>query len=290
MPGQQYDYLPLLRTYRGRARLRGGSNPSPQTIANRNTRQAHSATLDAAAQAFSADWRQRKAQRQAADPTLPTVPASVPILLEVDPSLDLDALRHYFDFEIVAEQEDGFVIVASEDIDIANFRAKLQGFAVQIRGSATVAEVHRLHTNDADRLARILSEHLLEIWGRIGDDDPYIVDIGIACTGTLAIPERPKRGERTKDAEWAEKEYTWSEKRAAAYSEWDDLQIERETALGRFVTFYEGEILHLVDGADFDAGVLPDSVTARVRIAGKGLKDCPFIIFNSSRCVNINSI
>lgn len=273
MPGQQFDYLPLLRTYKGRARLRGGGAPSPQTIANRNTRQAHSATLDAAAQNFSADWRQRKAQRQAADPTLPAVPASVPILLEVDPSLDLDALRHYFDFEIVAEQEDGFVIVASEDIDMENFRAKLQGFAVQIRGSATVAEVHRLHTNDADRLARILSEHLLEIWGHIHDDAPYIVDIGIACTGTLAIPERPKRGKRTKDAEWAEKECAWSEKRAAAYSEWEDLQIKRETALELFVTFYEGEILHLVDGADFDAGVLPDSFTARLRIAGKGLKD-----------------
>lgn len=274
MPGQHnFEYLPLLRTYKGRARLRGGGNPSPQTVANRNTRQIHSATLDAAAQAFSADWRQRKAQRQAADPTLPEVPAGVPILLEVDPSLDLDALRQYFAFEIVAEQEDGFVIVASEDIDIATFRDKLQGFAVQIRGSATVAEVHRLHTNDADRLARILSEHLLEIWGHIGDDDPYIVDIGIACTGTLAIPERPKRGKRTKDAEWAEKEYTWSERRAAAYGEWEDLQYEREAAIRRFVTFYQGEILHLRDGADFKAGVLPDSFTARVRISGMGLKD-----------------
>ena len=274
MPGEHnFEYLPLLRTYKGRAKLRGNGEPSPQTIANRNTRQAHSATLDTAAQAFSADWRQRKAQRQAADPTLPEVPAGVPILLEVDPGLDLDALRQYFEFEIVAEQEEGYVIVASEDIDIATFRAKLQGFAVQIRGSATVAEVHRLHTNDADRLGRILSEHLMGIWGRIVDDDPYIVDIGIACTGTLAIPNRPKRGERTKDAVWAAKEYAWSEKRAAAYGEWEDLQYEREGAIRKFVDFYQGEILHLVDGADFEAGVLPDSFTARVQISGKGLKD-----------------
>ncbi|MBC7604884.1 MAG: S8 family peptidase, partial [Ramlibacter sp.] len=275
MPDQQnFEYLPLLRTYKGRARLGGGGgNTSPQTVANRNVRQTHSATLDAVAQAVSADWRERKAQRQVADPTLPELPAGVPILLEVDPSLDLDALRHFFDFEIIAEQEDGFVIVASEDIDMATFRDKVRGFAVKIQGSATIAEVHRLHVNDADRLARILSEHLLEIWGHIGDDDPYIVDIGIACTGTLTIPTRPKRGKRTKDAEWAEKEYTWSEKRAAAYSEWEDLQIERETTLGRFITFYQGEILHLVDGADFEAGVLPDSFTARMRISGKGLKD-----------------
>jgi hypothetical protein len=273
MPGQQFDYLPLLRTYKGRARLGGGGSTSPQTVANRNVRQAHSATLDAAALAFSANWKASKSLRQATDSTLPEVPAGVPLLLEVDPSLDLDALRHYFDFEIVAEQEDGFVIVASEDIDMATFRDKVRGFAVEIRGSATIAEVHRLHTNDADRLARILSDHLLGIWGQIGDDDPYIVDIGIACTGTMAIPKRPKRGKRTKDAEWAEQEFKWSEQRAAAYREWEDLQIERETALGRFVTFYQGEILHLVDGADFEAGVLPDSFTARIRISGKGLKD-----------------
>lgn len=274
MPGEHgFDYLPLLRTYKGRARLRGSGSPSPQTVANRNARQAHSANLDLAAQTFSADWRLRKLLREASDPALPDVPAGAPILLEVDPSLDLDALRHYFDFEIVAEQEDGFVIVASEDIDIATFRSKVQGFAVKVQGSATIAEVHRLHTNDADRLARILSEHLLEIWGQIGDDDPYIVDIGIACTGTIAIPPRPKRGKRTKDSEWAEKEYTWSERRAAAYSEREDLQYERESAIRRFVSFYQGDILRLVDGADFEAGVLPDSFTARVRISGKGLKD-----------------
>lgn len=218
MPGQQFNYLPLLRTYKGRARLGGGGSTSPQTVANRNVqRQAHSATLDAAAQTFSTDWKARKAQRQATDPTLPEVPAGVSMLLEVDPSLDLDALRRYFDFEIVAEQEDGFVIVASEDIDMATFRDKVRGFAVEVRGSATIAEVHRLHTNDADRLARILSEHLLGIWGQISDEDSYIVDIGIACTGTLTIPKRPKRGKRTKDADWAEQEFTWSEQRAAAY-------------------------------------------------------------------------
>ena len=274
MPGQHaFDYLPLLRTYKGRARLHGGGKLSPQTIANRSNRQSHTATLDEAAQTFSADWRQRKVQRQAADPTLPEVPASVPILLEVDPGLDLDALRQYFAFEIVAEQEDGFVIVASEDIDMSIFREKLQHFAVQIRGSASVAQVHRLHINDADRLARILSEHLLAIWGNINDDDPYIIDIGIACMDTLAIPKYRKRGKRTTDAKWAEMEHTWSERRAAAYGQWQDLQYEREDALRRFITFYQGEILHLVDGADFEAGVLPDSFTARVQISGKGLKD-----------------
>lgn len=276
MPGEHnFEYLPLIRTFKGPAKLRGGGKESPQTIANRNARQAHSLALDTAAQAFSANWQARMAQRQAAGEALPDIPSGVPILLQVDPGLDLDALREKFAFEIVAEQEEGYVIVASEDIQIAPFRAMLQGFAVTMHGSATIAQVHKLFDdpNQTDRLRRILSEHLMNIWGSIDDDQLYIVDIGIACAGTQEIPTRPKRGKRATDAVWAAKEFAWSEARASAYTEWDEIKIERETAIQNFADFYNADILHLVDGADFDAGVLPDSFTIRLKISGKGLRD-----------------
>lgn len=276
MPGEHnFEYLPLIRTFKGPAKLRGGGDASPQTIANRNARQAHSVALDTAAQAFSSNWQARKAQRQAVGDALPDIPSGVPILLQVDPGLDLDALREKFAFEIVAEQEEGYVIVASEDIQIAPFRAMLQGFAVTMHGSATIAQVHRLFDdpNQTDRLRRILSEHLMNIWGSIEDDQLYIVDIGIACAGIQEIPTRPTRGKRATDAVWAAKELAWSEARASAYTEWDDIKIERETAIQKFANFYHADILHLVDGADFDAGVLPDSFTIRLKISGKGLRD-----------------
>lgn len=276
MPGDHnFEHLPLLLRYQGRAKLRGAGNPSPQTLANKNARQAHSLALDTAAQGLTANWQERRAQRQAAGQALPELPAGVPILLQVDPDLDLDALREKFDFEIVAEQEEGYVIVASEDIQLAHFRAMLQGFAVEVHGSATIAKVHRLFDdpNQTDRLARILSDHLLATWGAIGEDQTYIVDVGISCAGTKEIPDRPKRGNRTTDAEWAAKEFAWSEARTNAYNEWDDIKIERETSIQNFAGFYDAEILHLVDGADFEAGVLPDSFTVRLKIAGKGLKD-----------------
>lgn len=276
MPGEHnFEYLPLIRAFRGPAKLRGGGKASPQTIANRNARQAHSTTLDTAAVAFSANWQARKAERQTAGAALPDIPSGVPILLQVDPGLDLDVLRDKFTFEIVAEQEEGYVIVASEDIQIGAFRAMLQGFAVKVHGSATVAKVHRLFDDpdQTDRLSRILSEHLQSIWGAIGDDQLNIVDIGIACAGTQEIPTKPKRGKRATDAEWAAKEFAWSEARASAYNEWDDIKIERETSIQKFAEFYGAEILHLVDGSDFDAGVLPDSFTIRLKISGKGLRD-----------------
>ncbi|ARK40571.1 protease [Burkholderia pseudomallei] len=238
-------------------------------------RQAHSVALETAAQALSANWQARKAQRQAAGGSLPDIPAGIPILLQIDTGLDLDALRAKFEFEIVAEQEEGYVIVASEDIQLAAFRAMVQGFAVTVHGSATIAQVHTLFDdpNQTDRLGHILSEHLMASWGNIDDDQLYIVDIGIACAGTQEIPPRPTRGKRATDAQWAAKEFEWSEKRTSAYNEWDDIKFEREASIQKFTEFYHAEILHLIDSADFDAGVLPDSFTVRLKISGKGLKD-----------------
>ncbi len=111
MPDEHnFEHLPLLLRYQGRARLRGFGTPSPQTVANRNARQAHSDTLRTAARSLTSNWRDRRAERERQE--LPVIPAGIPILIQVDPSLELDALRERFAFEIVAEQEEGYVIVA----------------------------------------------------------------------------------------------------------------------------------------------------------------------------------
>src|ERR1700675_201612 len=163
----RFEHLPLLLRYQGRARLQGGGSQSPQTRANRNARQTHSDSLRNASESVSATWEQRQAQRQ--EQALPVIPQGIPILLQVDPSLDLDVLREKFAFEIVAEQEEGYVIVASEDIELTSFLAMVNGFAVEVHGSATVASVHRLFDDpdQTDRLPRILSDFLFAEWPRI---------------------------------------------------------------------------------------------------------------------------
>ena len=274
MPGQHnFEHLPLLLRYRGIALLRGFGTPSPQTVANRNARQGHSDALRTSGQTLSANWQERRDQRQRQD--LPVIPEGIPILLQVDPSLDLDVLREKFAFEIVAEQEEGFVIVASQDIEIAPFLAMVNGFAVQVHGSATIAQIHRLFDDpdQADRLRRILSDRLLAEWPGVRDEQTYIVDIGVACTGTQEIRSHPKRGKRDTDADWARKERDWSQARSDAYTAWDNIKVAREAEIEEFARFYQAEILHLIDGAPFDAAVLPDSFTIRLRIVGKGLKD-----------------
>jgi hypothetical protein len=226
-----------------------------------------------ASQALTTNWQQRRAEREGQD--LPIIPRGIPILLQVDPGLDLDVLRDKFTFEIVAEQEEGYVIVASEDIELTPFLAMVNGFAVQIHGSATIARVHRLYDDpdQTDRLRRILSDRLFSEWPTITDDQLYIVDIGVACTGTQEIPAPPEKRKRDTDADWARKERDWSQLRSDAYNAWDNIKVAREAEIEQFAEFYRAEILHLIDGAAFDAAVLPDSFTIRVKIVGKGLKD-----------------
>jgi hypothetical protein len=151
----------------------------------------------------------------------------------------------------------------------------VNGFAVQIHGSATIARVHRLYDDpdQTDRLRRILSDRLFSEWPTITDDQLYIVDIGVACTGTQEIPAPPEKRKRDTDADWARKERDWSQLRSDAYNAWDNIKVAREAEIEQFAEFYRAEILHLIDGAAFDAAVLPDSFTIRVKIVGKGLKD-----------------
>ena len=152
-PGQHnFEHLPLILREQGRAKLKGGGKASPQTIANRNARQAHSTSLNTSAQSLKTNWEAAKAQ--SAEQGVPIIPQGISILLQVDPRLDLDVLREKFEFEIVAEQEEGYVIVASEDIELTPFIQMVNEFAVQIHGSARIAEVHRLFDNPADRLRR----------------------------------------------------------------------------------------------------------------------------------------
>lgn len=274
MPGtHNFEHLPLILHYRDRARLRGGGSTLPQTVANKKAWQAHSGALRSAAQSASANWQTRNAQRQGQN--LPVIPQGVPVLLQIDPGLDLDLLREKYAFEIVAEQEEGYVIVASEEIDLSTFVKMVNAFAVQAHGSATVASIHKLFDDptQADRLRRILSDRLFESWAKVSDSQLYVVDIGIACTGTQEIPQYPNQGKRDTDADWARKESNWSQARAAAYVAWDEIKATREGEITDFFEFYQGKIMGLIDGAPYAAAVLPDSFTIRIRVNGKGLKD-----------------
>jgi hypothetical protein len=274
MPPPEFEYLPLLLRYKGKAILPGGGKTSPQTLANQRVRrQEHADSLLRSANALAENWTARQRDRAAED--LPVIAAGVPILLEIDSGLDLDVLREKFDFEIVSEEDDGYVIVASERIDVPAFMRMVNEFAGEAYGSANVAKIHRFSDDPTspDRLGRILSEGLFQLWPQIDERQNYVVDVGIACSGTHEIPVPPKARKREDDASWARRQAEWAEARVNAYNAWDAIKETRENEITRIVHQYGGEILHLIDGGAYDSAVLPDSFSVRLRVSGRALKD-----------------
>jgi hypothetical protein len=268
----QFEHLPLVLRNTGAARLTGGGTPNPTTDTNRTNRAGHAQALSGSASAWSEEWKLQQEKRTEDD--LPSISAGIPLLLKIDTSLDIDEIRKRFNFEVVSEEEDGFVIVASADISLTKFQEVVNAFANGIYGSATVAKVHELRQDPTqqDRLSRILSDNLIASWNTIAENDFYIIDFGIACVGDWQIPNKPERGRRT-DAAWAKIEAEWSGERQESYMKWDDLRETRLAAAESIISAYGSEILGNYDGARSDAPMLPDSFTLRVKLTGKALKD-----------------
>ena len=112
---RDFSHLPLPFLYRGKPKLRGFNSPSERTNRNRNNRAHHGEYLKRRSSELSQFWKERRINRLEED--LPEIQVGIPILLEIEPSSNIEFLRG-LGFEIVCEIEDGFIIVASEDIDL----------------------------------------------------------------------------------------------------------------------------------------------------------------------------
>jgi Subtilase family len=275
---RNFDYLKLLRRESGPANLRGGGPQADRrTLDNRIDRTTHSANLRTTTKSVVESRRKISELRKAEN--LPELTAGIPLLLEVDPALDIDKLRHYFNFEIVSEEDGGFVIVASSDIDLSEFLEAIDGFAEYAKprtGTATIASVFRLDDdiNQTQRLKLILSEYLHSIWGTLDSVPTLTVDIGVTCLGTSEIPKKPENRTRESDEDWARKVRDWAIERIAAYDAWYDLQEARSKEVQRIIVEgYGGAIEQIVHDEGNDAVTLPDSFSMRIRVSGKGLKD-----------------
>lgn len=271
MPGQhQFEHLPLVRREDGPARYtRPRFVESDLTKDNRAHRGTHSGKLQGQVTTVTGYWIAQRDARAAAG--LPKIDKGIPLLLQIDPVLDIDDLRHYFGFEIISEQDDGFVIVASEDESLAYFQQKLNDFITSVEGSAGIAKIHELRQDltQEERLSRILSDRLFAELPVFDTDAPYIVDVSISCQGNWVLPKKPKKGRLT-DKTYAKKEAEWSQKRSEAYEQWDKLKDERLDTIQQFINFYQGEITG--DTAP-NSDAPPDYFELRIRISGRGLKD-----------------
>jgi Subtilase family len=277
---QSFPHLRFVSRTKGRAKLAGGGKTSEQTRQNKTDRAAHSAAMSGAADTALLNWKQQQEERERQG--LPALAAGVPLLLQIDPGLDLDQLRSQLGFEIVSEEEDGFVIVASSELDLALLMRKIRDFATEVLGSAVVASVYQLFPESTRQRIQRICPWLLEDWPKIRDDQDYIVDVGIECAGSGEIPKKPeppeRRGDDTdaqraaRDSKYQAKLAAWSKKRDQVYMAWDELKDQRTSQVGKLIKGYEGEVLKIYEEAQA-ADSLSDSFSMRVRLSGRALKD-----------------
>jgi len=264
-----FSHLPLPLLFQGNPKLRGGGAVSAQTNENVNNRIAHGVYLKRRSAELSRFWKERRTQR--IENALPEIDTGIPILLEVDPSADIDFLRG-LGFEIVCEIDEGFIIVATEDVDLSILNEKADAFIANVsKRCNSPAKIYALCEDD-DRLKRVLSKELYEKWATISPDAVYIIDIGVSCCGNIELPKRPKREDDETDEHYLIREQRWIEKFSVAYMAWDEIKIKREETIENFVANYNGEIMQLADGIS-EITELPDSFSARLRISGKCLVD-----------------
>ena len=185
----RFHHLPLPLVEKNRAKLIGRGKRPQREVANKAERTAHANRLRTSAHRVVDNWGSIRAVRETEG--LPLLPPNIPILLEIEPGSDLDYLRSAFKFEIVAEHEDGIVIVASESLDLHELLEKIEDFTANKHGSATTAKLYTI-LDDADRsvrLDRILSKELHDKWSSINSKEIFIVDVSIECLGHVTIPD-----------------------------------------------------------------------------------------------------
>ena len=268
-----FPHLTFEIAHASRARLRGGSQPGALEKKNKENRPQHAAKLQAAVKRLSSRWRAIERERAALG--LPSLPAGRPLVLQVEENGNIEFLRTAFDFEIIAEEEGGFILAATEDIDFKKLDTILHKFLEERHGGGSAAKLYEfldIETSE-QRLARVLSAALLHVWPRIADDTTLVVDVSVSCLGKEKIPDFPPQGDDERDDTFAERKTSYLEKHQQVMAQWDEIQRQREAELERIISEYHGSVLSMSQAPGQSIFHLPDSFTVRAQVSGKCFKD-----------------
>jgi hypothetical protein len=272
MPDEQtaFPLLPLPFVLRDTANPDQGRDRLSRTDENKNDRAGHGSRLESEIEATLTDIKDKRARRSA--PSNATLPAGTSLLMQVDEYEDIDFLRAAFGFEVVSEEENGFVIVTTEQDDLAGLLAKVRQFALEERGSGQVAKLYRL-APDAERLQHVLSDTLQLRWPTIPNNEILVIDVAISCDGGLKYPEKPKKEEEEGEDHYAARLKKYEDARQSYYLRNDAVQIEREQQLIDIVAAYAGKIHEISQVVSEHPARFADSFTARISISGNGFRD-----------------
>ena len=220
-------------------------------------------------------------RRERVEQSLPPIPADKGFLVKLPEGVDIEVITKALGVELVAETEEGFILMSSKDIAFEKFEQVMSEFesgSGSIVAGSAILDIYD-SPNDNTRLENILAPEILEEWP-LDDEKVYMFDIGIQTalsTRTIKWPAVKQRRD--------EDESDFLDRRAKARQEviikadeaWLKTAEVRVEEMVEFVKHYEGEIITemMSDPAkeDEEGMIFPDSVQVRIKMSGVGFRD-----------------
>lgn len=293
MPAPPPEFPHLQLTNRGTfvPRFNGGWRPNPEVEAARRNPQGHATRLRGVLNGMRQADLTARLSREAAH--LPPIPAEMGFLLRLPEGADVEALVRALGVELVAETDEGIMLVSAEDLALTKLYQVLNDFGAgtgsAIAGSSLLDIYDR--RDDARRLDEILNPEVRALWPFAAEID-YTFDLSIqTATSTRDMPwPRVKQRQGESDEQFHERrERARLEARLTAEHEWLEKAEARVEELRPIVEHYGGEFLTWLsfnDGAEYEAGVVfADSVQVRLRMSGAGFQD---VVLNFSHLFEVS--
>ena len=176
--------------------FQGGTRANPEVEANRADPKTHASRIRGILERMrqlDEELRKLRAQHGA-----PAIPADKGFLLKLPEGVDVDQLVRALGVELVAETEEGLMLVSSADLKFAKLEEVLREFETGTGGLVAGSSLLDIYEEQDDprRLHNILAPEILALWP-LADATPYTFDLGIqsaASTREVNWPQVRRRG------------------------------------------------------------------------------------------------
>ncbi len=251
--------------------MTGGGGDTDEVKENQSNRLRHSLELKRKLSGFSAQAKVDIEKRK--EENLPTISGGVPFILQIPDENDgvIEFIGKTLKLEIVAEYDDGYLIVATEDVDLQHVIDLADGFVSGAHGSGQMARILDIEGGSTSqvRINRILDEDLFSQWP-FASDREMILDVSIEVAAFDPPPKPRGITNRTSPEKIEAKQKQYADELKRFAEKWDDARISRESEIIDLVSHYGGEVLDISEDGTVDYS---DSFSCRIRMNGEGFVD-----------------
>ncbi len=269
----EYVHLEFYKTINKKVKYAPKYGPSNlTTLYNKQNREIHSNNLNKSIshlERYYNAYFSKKKRKLLKD----NISVEIPLLLQIDPASNIFDDLHKYGLEFICEDEDGFILVATNLDGIKLFKDKLSKFKSydkkENKGSSIIAEIHSIKNEQLPN--KRLSPYLLSLFP-FDDKKYYVVDISIDCKGFVPLHITKQRKNET----IAQYQIRANDEKQKKYAEWDEFLDKRADSFFEFLSDYSNEEYEILDQTTCDYTItdnIPESIDFRIRLKGKILTD-----------------